>query len=153
MCVLFAQSCVTVCDARLLSPWDCLGKNIGVGSHSLLQGIFPTQGLNPGLLHSRQILYHLSHQGIPCISHYSIVQSYIFREISYMRVQGHLVEDYVGIRRPGFSVSSLLVSQEILGKLLSFWIFLRPREVCILEIWNLTVNSYNGTPLFPSSLL
>ena len=34
------------------------------GSHSLLQGIFPTQGLDPGLLHCRQILYHLSHQGL-----------------------------------------------------------------------------------------
>ena len=38
-------------------------KNIGVGCHSLLQGIFPTQGLNPSLLHCRWILYHLSHQG------------------------------------------------------------------------------------------
>ena len=37
----------------------------GVGCHSLLQGIFLTQGLNPGLLHCRQILYHLSHQGRP----------------------------------------------------------------------------------------
>ena len=36
-------------------------KNTGVGHHSLLQGISPTQGLNPGLLHCRQILYHLSH--------------------------------------------------------------------------------------------
>ena len=34
--------------ARLLCPWDSAGKNTGVGSHSLLQGIFPTQGLNPG---------------------------------------------------------------------------------------------------------
>ena len=39
------------------------GKNTGVGSHSFLQGDFLTQGLNPGLLHCRQILYHLSHQG------------------------------------------------------------------------------------------
>ena len=37
-----------------------------MGSHSLLQGTFLTQGLNPGLLHYRQILYHLSHQGSPC---------------------------------------------------------------------------------------
>ena len=37
-------------------------KNTGVGSHSLLQGIFQTQGLNPSLLHCRQILYHLRHQ-------------------------------------------------------------------------------------------
>ena len=42
----------------LLWPWDSLGKNTGVGCHALLQGIFLTQGLNPGLLHCRQILYH-----------------------------------------------------------------------------------------------
>ena len=48
---------------RLLSPWNSLGKNTGVGSHSLLQGIFPTQGSNPGLPHCRQILYHPSPGG------------------------------------------------------------------------------------------
>ena len=41
------------------------GKNTGVSCHFLLQGIFPTQGSNPGLLHCRQILYRLSHQGSP----------------------------------------------------------------------------------------
>ena len=51
--------------ARFLHPWSSPGKNIGVGCHSLLQGLFPTQGLTPGLLHCRQILYHLSHQGSP----------------------------------------------------------------------------------------
>ena len=47
------------------SPWrpHSPGQNTGVGSLSLLQGIFPTQGLNPGLPHCRQILYQLSHQG------------------------------------------------------------------------------------------
>ena len=40
---------------------DSLGKNTGVGCHALLQGIFPTQGLNPGLLHHRQILYQLGY--------------------------------------------------------------------------------------------
>ena len=48
---------------RLLRPWDFPGKNIGVGCHFLLQRIFPTQGLNPGLPDCRQTLYHLSHQG------------------------------------------------------------------------------------------
>ena len=43
---------------------DSLGKNTGVGSHSLLQGIFLTQGSKLGLLHCKRILYHLSHQGI-----------------------------------------------------------------------------------------
>ena len=50
--------------ARLLCPWDFPGKNTGVGSSSLLQRIFPAQGLNPGLLHCRCLLYHLSHQGM-----------------------------------------------------------------------------------------
>ena len=48
---------------RFLYPWNSPGKNARVGGHSLLQGIFPTQGLNPHILHCRQILYHLSHQG------------------------------------------------------------------------------------------
>ena len=42
--------------ARLLHPWDSPGKNPGVGCHFLLQGIFPTQGSNPGLPHCRQML-------------------------------------------------------------------------------------------------
>ena len=53
--------------SRLLCPWDFPDKNTGVGCHALLQGIFPTQGSNPGLLHCRQILYCLSHQGSPRI--------------------------------------------------------------------------------------
>ena len=44
-------------------PWDSPGQNTGVGSHSLLQGIFLTHGWNPGLLYCRQILYQQSHQG------------------------------------------------------------------------------------------
>ena len=43
-------------------PWSSLGQNTGMGSCSLLQGIFPTQGSNPGLPHCRQILHQLSHQ-------------------------------------------------------------------------------------------
>ena len=49
----------------LYSLWNSPGQNTGVVSLSLLQGIFPTQGLNPGLLHCRQILYQLSHKGSP----------------------------------------------------------------------------------------
>ena len=47
----------------LACPWDSPGKNTGVGGPFLLQGIFPTQELNPGLLHCRQILYQLSYKG------------------------------------------------------------------------------------------
>ena len=52
---------------ELYSPWNSLGQNTGVGSLSLLQGIFPTQEPNPGLLHCGWILYRLSHKGSPCI--------------------------------------------------------------------------------------
>ena len=59
-CLLFVTPWTVA--ARLLCPWDSPGKNTGVGCHALLQGIFPTQGLNPGLPHCRQILYCLSHE-------------------------------------------------------------------------------------------
>ena len=49
----------------LYSPWNSLGQNTGMGSLSLLQVIFPTQGLKLGLLHCRWILYQLSHKGSP----------------------------------------------------------------------------------------
>ena len=62
-----AQSCLTLCEPVDCSPWNSLGQNSGVGSLSLLQGIFPTQGLNPGLPHCRRFLYQLSHKGSPRI--------------------------------------------------------------------------------------
>ena len=67
--LLESESCSVVSDSLQppYSPWNSPGQNTGVGSRSLLQGIFPTQGLNPGLLHCRQILYQLSHQGSPRI--------------------------------------------------------------------------------------
>ena len=87
--VLSFQSCPTFCNPRDCSPpgsfvhGDSPGKNIGVGCHALLQGISPTQGLNTGLLHHRQILYHLSHQGSPRILEWL---AYPFsREISWPR--------------------------------------------------------------------
>ena len=49
----------------LYSPWNSPGQNTGVGSCSLFQGIFPTEGLNPGLLHCGWIFYQLSHKGSP----------------------------------------------------------------------------------------
>ena len=72
MC-LVAHSCPTLCHPMDYSPpgssvhEDSPGKNTEVGCHALLQGIFPTQGSNPGLPHCRQILYHLSYQGSPRI--------------------------------------------------------------------------------------
>ena len=70
-CCLVLQSCPTLCDPMDYSPLDSSvygdspGKNTGVGCHALLQGIFSTQRKNLGLLHCRQILYQLSHQGNP----------------------------------------------------------------------------------------
>ena len=51
----------------LYSAWNSPGQDTRMGSGSFLQGIIPTQGSNPGLPHSRQILYQLSHQGSPRI--------------------------------------------------------------------------------------
>ena len=63
---------------RLLSAHaDSPGKNTGVDCHALLQGIFPTWGLNPGLLNCGQILYHLSHQGSPWLS-ISLIKSFYY---------------------------------------------------------------------------
>ena len=68
---LVSQSCLTLSGLMDCSPpgssahGDSPGQDAGVGCHSLLQGIFPTHGLSPGLPHCRQILYHLSHHGGP----------------------------------------------------------------------------------------
>ena len=61
-----AQSCPTLCDpVDYNSPWNSPGQNTRVGCRSLLQGIFPAQGSNPGLPHCRWILYQQSHAGSP----------------------------------------------------------------------------------------
>ena len=62
--VKVAQPCRTLCES-MYSPWNSPVQNTGVGSLSLLQGIFPTQRSNPGLPHCRWILYQLSHKGSP----------------------------------------------------------------------------------------
>ena len=68
---------------QLLCPWGFPG-NIGVGCQFLLQGIFPTQGLNPDLLHCRQILY--------CLSHIYIHKWYLFGDHNFSRsCQLHLL--------------------------------------------------------------
>ena len=65
------ESCSVVSDCLrphgLGSPWNSPGQDTGVGSLSLLQGIFPTQDSNPGLPHCKWILYQLSHKGSPRI--------------------------------------------------------------------------------------
>ena len=63
--VKVTQSCPILWPHGLYSPWNSPGQNTGVGSLSFLQGIFPTQGSNLGLLHCGWILYQLSHRGSP----------------------------------------------------------------------------------------
>ena len=66
---LWSESCSVVSNSLwphgLYSPWNSPGQHTGVGSLSLLQGIFPTQESNPGLPHCRRILYQLNHKGSP----------------------------------------------------------------------------------------
>ena len=78
---LATQLCLTLCDLMDCSlPGssvlaDSPGKNTGVGCHALLQGIFPTQGSNPGLPHCRWVLYCLNHHVcILILSHFSRVR-------------------------------------------------------------------------------
>ena len=89
---LVAQSCLTLCNLMDCSPpgssvyGDSSGKNTGVGSLSLLQGIFPTQGSNSSLPHCRQIPYRLSHSSY-VMQQYKINTKtfstiYVFREHS-----------------------------------------------------------------------
>ena len=72
---MWCESCSVMCNSLrphgLYRPWNSPGQNIWVGSLSLLQGIFPTQGIfltqesNPGIPHCRWILYQSSHKGSP----------------------------------------------------------------------------------------
>ena len=71
--MLVTQSCPTLCNPMDCSPPDSSvhgilqAKMLEWIAIPLLQGIFPAQGLNPGVLHCRQILYHLSHLGSPTV--------------------------------------------------------------------------------------
>ena len=85
MKVLVAQLYLTLCDPMDYSPpgssvhGDSPGKHTGLGCHGLLQEIFPTQESNPGLLHCRYILYHLTHQESPGLVFYSMSQLVILK--------------------------------------------------------------------------
>ena len=102
---------------RLLCPWDFPGNSTGVDCHFLLQAIFPTQGLNPGLLHCRQVLYCLSHWGSQILwegrnkSGFGIASKDLFRAC-YLKLT---MKDWLDFDR-----------WELSGK----WTFLVPRTVC-----------------------
>ena len=75
--VKVAQSCPTLRDPMGYSPWNSPGQNTGGGSLSLLQGIFPSEGLNLGLLYCRGILYQLSHKYGSTQKHMNVLSSLI----------------------------------------------------------------------------
>ena len=88
------QSCLTFVTPwtvapRLLRTWDFPDKNTGVDCHSLLQGSFPTQGSNPGLLRCRQILYQPSHRGGPEPRSILTAESILGGRSSYGHTQPH----------------------------------------------------------------
>ena len=89
-----------------------------MGYHALLQGIFPTQGSNPGLLHCRQILYQLSHQGSPKenpILHLSPHQNFLRSFISFLS----LILEYLGTREYGeYAANAKIIFVSILLKIL-----------------------------------
>ena len=74
---------------RLYSPWNPPGQDTRVGSCSLLQGIFPTQGFNPGLPNCRRILYQLSHQGSPNSSNRKFIEG--VSELVRDHIKGYLI--------------------------------------------------------------
>ena len=121
--VLVAQLCLTLCNpvepTSLLCPWDSSGKNTGVGCHSLLQQIFLIKGSNLGLLHCRQILYHLSHQGSPMFIEMFIIFN-IFH--FFLKVWWH----FPSIWRNSLSISCSIWSNDNEFSWLSFiwkWFF------------------------------
>ena len=75
---------------QLLCPWDSPGKNTGVGHHAFLYGIFLTQGLNPGLLHCRQILYHLRHQGCVPYKYKNILKIFFYKKVKEIIYQKNI---------------------------------------------------------------
>ena len=83
----WSESCSIMSDPwgphGLYNPWNSPGQNTGEGCLSLLQGIFPTQGLNPGLPHCRQILYQLSHNWSPQFP-------FSYKAICYIGFRAHL---------------------------------------------------------------
>ena len=111
--VLVTQSCMTLCNpmdwlypSRLLCPWNSPDKNTGMGSHSLLQGIFPIQGLSLGLLHCQQILYCLSHHRSP--SHHihfkicSLAFTIIFTRCKMVTINTQIVNNSSALIRSVF---------------------------------------------------
>ena len=100
----------------LYSPWNSSGQNTGVGSLSLLQGIFPTQGSNPGFLHCRWILYQLSYEGNPkqWLAH--------SKKLSKVLVNITLIDEKTEAQRSYLPVIPQLVNMELEIKSWAVWL-------------------------------
>ena len=99
--------CPTLCDPKdhTYSPWNSPGQNTRVGSLCLLQGIVPTQGSNPGLLHCRRILYQLSHKGRGSELRFNLPKSYLDPTFSPSSSKWRpLLEEMQLVKKPGVTV-------------------------------------------------
>ena len=117
--------------ARLLHPWDSSCKNTGVSCHTLLQGVFPTQGSNPGLPHCWQILFHLSHQGNPKMS-------YLFLKLKKKEVIKRNQRRFAGTVMPQLGVT-LVRGKELKRSLLCKQTKQLPcqqKSDCALSLWS-----------------
>ena len=110
--------------ARLLCPWDSLGKNTGVGCHFILQGIFLTQGLNLCFLHCQADSLPLSHQESPCVLF--VLQGIFPTQESNLHLL-HLLDwwcltlcDPMDCSLPGFSVHGILQARTLEWVAISF---------------------------------
>ena len=101
----------------LYSPWNSPGQNTGVGSLSLLQGIFPTQGSNPCLPHCRRILYQLSHKGRKIHGQRSLIGSHsligLHRTIEPYSPWGHKELDTT--EQLHFTIGKVCISRPVMA--------------------------------------
>ena len=99
----------------LYSPWNSPGQNTGVGSLSLLQGIFPTQGSNPGLPHCSQILYQLSHKGSTQLSNLGDIHDF---SQTFLSTTSWVKPDWNGFEREKGRRGTQMTSHQTLGGIL-----------------------------------
>ena len=90
--------------------WNSPGQNTGVGSLSLLHGIFPTQESNQGLLHCRRILYQMNYEGSPFGSSFGLLLSFFLSDAGGQRVGTEVVlalprHNFLSLRRVAFSLA------------------------------------------------
>jgi len=94
------------------SPWNSPGQNTRVGSLSLLQGIFPTQGSNPGLSHCSQIIYQPSHKGSPQLSNLGDICDF---SQTFLSATSWVKPDWNGFEREKGKRGTQMTSHQTLG--------------------------------------